>query len=122
MDLFKAIFAESSESSDSEAESQPQKSGLAPQEAAASSTLEVTLNETKRKTRWQDLSAVTSQPPLVTAIANYNTDSEKTTRNVAETVEKDDHTRDRTQEAIASEKKFEIFGPILPPGQAYTFS
>ena len=119
MDLFKAIFAESSaESSDSDTDTQPQKGGSSPQEAAASHTPQVSLTEAKqRKSRWQDLSAVTSQP-LPTSKHPLPDPAGNLAGTVANIPAVERHTEgDKPPEITAAiETSKEVFGPILPPG------
>ena len=130
MDLFKAIFAESSssESSDSETETQPEESSL-PLEAkvAASGKEEAGLHQAKqRKTRWQDLSVVTNNPLPVISTSDMhkvepNTAEELagTLRGVAAVDRGVVGNGDRRLEGMASldNKPKEVFGPILPPGK-----
>ena len=122
MDLFKAIFAESSSDSETETEVNNEKSS-SPQEAAASGGVHTTENKTTpRKTRWQDLSAVANQPLSITTNLNPVTDSNLagTESSVAAASVKkaayiaEAATQDREQD--------EAFGPALPPGQPVTRS
>ena len=131
MDLFKAIFAESSSesdvSSDSEGEAEPQKSGSIQDEAAAASTQETSSlkpPEAKRKTRWQDWSTVTAKPLPIIAKTQPSVDNdaaEKMTRTLSSVaVDKEGGGRDGNrsgEDATGSERKPPYtFGPVLPPG------
>ena len=136
MDLFKAIFAESSSesdlSSDSEGEAEPQKSGSIQDEAAAASTQETSSlkpPEAKRKTRWQDLSTVTAKPLPIIAKTQPSVDNdaaEKMTRTLSSVaaastaVDREGGGRDGNrsgEDATGSERKPpNTFGPVLPPG------
>ena len=127
MDLFKAIFAESS-SSESETEAQQdEEDGERPasqsQEEAApaigDNQKEVVEAEQKpRKTRWQDLSAVTSRP-LTTAADLHGSSAGK----MAGTVSRDAAANRETvhngeqMEPKSTQEAKQIFGPALPPSQ-----
>ena len=125
-DLFKTIFAESSSESEAEEETQPpQESGNTKQEAAGSSSRlvnEEVTNQLPRKSKWQDLSQVTTQPLTTTNLPSSNLAA--TDSNIAavdkETVVNGDKILHDTNRATSSEKnkkKDKVFGPALPPGE-----
>ena len=124
MDLFKAIFAESS-SSESEAEEEAER-GTSPappppqEAAAASSQVGDVADQKSRKTRWQDLSVVASRP-LTTAADHHESN---TTSNTAEkTAGKEGGDAAANRDTVANDNRaVAVFGPSLPPGVVYQHS
>ena len=125
MDLFKAIFAESS-SSESEAEAQQEEetSPPRPREAAGTQKEEASVvDQGSRKTRWQDLSAVTSGPLTTAADNSSHSNSGKMAPTISEgaaaPLRETAHNGENTALENAGEKQ--TFGPALPPGRFVNF-
>ena len=125
MDLFKAIFAESS-SSESEAEAnedeeeRPSSQLQKPAAIVSGYQKEEGRDEQRpRKTRWQDLSAVASRP-LTTAADLHRSGAGKLAGTVSENAAAIDRETvpngDQTEPMITAKEK-QLFGPALPPGQ-----
>ena len=118
MDLFKAIFAESS-SSESEAEEEAER-GTSPappppqEEAATSSQVGDVADQKSRKTRWQDLSVVASRP-LTTAADHH--ESNTTSDTAEKTAGKEGGDAAANRDTVANDNRaVAVFGPTLPPG------
>lgn len=127
MDLFKAIFAESSSESETETELNNEESTSSPREDTAGGRIDTSVDVAiPRKSRWQDLSAVANKPLSVT-----NLNSDNTARNAAGTesgiaaANVKEVAGDETEAAeipATQEEEQEVFGPALPPGQLVTRS
>ena len=141
MDLFKAIFAESSEESDVPSDSEMEAEVSHPSEPSPQIIQSLSKpHETRRKTRWQDLSEVTNQTqPLSTGISTGKLAVESSVVGKQATgvsaaaglplIPRENRVGERTHKmaaqnggtateraSAATERKPEVFGPILPPG------
>ena len=126
MDLFKAIFAESSssESEGEEAKQDEENPVSRPQEAAP--VINVNQEEGSRdderlrKSRWRDLSAVASRPLTTATDLHKSSAGEKAgilSRDAAAVTDNRESTVHNGEEMNNTTEEKQVFGPTLPPGQ-----